>query len=370
MDEIPETRDSLLIRVADARDQAAWEQFARIYRPVVYNVARMRGLQDADTPEWLERVIQRLLAKSLDDRIQTAEHIANLLQRCLAHLQQPMNVELPEEFRMQKHLRGFMSVSKKITRTVAAIALSTLVIAVVYFVTRLQPSLTAESKSTQIGEISFSEAAAREETSLPESEAEKAIARMVLVFSQDQARRAVPGLMIDHGAETLILTTGPATIVPDGVAHATSRTYLEFPETVDVEAEFIDTKTADVFFHRAKSGLTTFKLEKTVDLEVGDGLSAILLSGQPTLRVTPKVARISALNQATTFSLSTHKFSHEFTGLIQLDQRIPEGTPLFKDGQLAGITLLGTRFMKDDVPGSYVVPTSRLFEVLRQVKTE
>ena len=283
MDEIPETRDSLLIRVADARDQAAWEQFARIYRPVVYNVARMRGLQDADTPEWLERVIQRLLAKSLDDRIQTAEHIANLLQRCLAHLQQPMNVELPEEFRMQKHLRGFMSVSKKITRTVAAIALSTLVIAVVYFVTRLQPSLTAESKSTQIGEISFSEAAAREETSLPESEAEKAIARMVLVFSQDQARRAVPGLMIDHGAETLILTTGPATIVPDGVAHATSRPYLEFPETVDVEAEFIDTKTADVFFHRAKSGLTTFKLEKTVDLEVGDGLSAILLSGQPTL---------------------------------------------------------------------------------------
>ena len=176
--------------------------------------------------------------------------------------------------------------------------------------------------------------------------------------------------MIDHGAETLILTTGPATIVPDGVAHAKDRTYLEFPETADVEAEFIDTKTADVFFHRAKSGLTTFKLEKTVDLEVGDGLSAILLSGQPTLRVTANAARISALNQATTFSLSTHKFRHEFTGLLQIDQRLPEGTPLFKDGQLAGITLLGTRFMKDDVPGSYVVPASRLFEVLRQVKTE
>ncbi|RLS35057.1 MAG: hypothetical protein DWH78_10560 [Planctomycetota bacterium] len=44
MDEIPETRDSLLIRIADARDQAAWEQFARIYRPVVYNVARMRAI--------------------------------------------------------------------------------------------------------------------------------------------------------------------------------------------------------------------------------------------------------------------------------------------------------------------------------------
>ncbi len=41
MDEIPETRDSLLIRVADTRDQGAWEQFTRIYRPVVYSVARM-----------------------------------------------------------------------------------------------------------------------------------------------------------------------------------------------------------------------------------------------------------------------------------------------------------------------------------------
>ena len=57
MDEIPETRDSLLIRVADARDQAAWEQFARIYRPVVYNVARMRGLQDADAQDVAQQVL-------------------------------------------------------------------------------------------------------------------------------------------------------------------------------------------------------------------------------------------------------------------------------------------------------------------------
>ncbi len=57
MDEIPETRDSLLIRVADARDQGAWEQFARIYRPVVYNVARIRGLQDADAQDVAQQVL-------------------------------------------------------------------------------------------------------------------------------------------------------------------------------------------------------------------------------------------------------------------------------------------------------------------------
>ncbi len=57
VEEIPETRDSLLIRVADARDQVAWEQFARLYRPVVYNVARMRGLQDADAQDVAQQVL-------------------------------------------------------------------------------------------------------------------------------------------------------------------------------------------------------------------------------------------------------------------------------------------------------------------------
>ncbi len=57
VEEIPETRDSLLIRVADARDQVAWEQFARLYRPVIYNVARMRGLQDADAQDVAQQVL-------------------------------------------------------------------------------------------------------------------------------------------------------------------------------------------------------------------------------------------------------------------------------------------------------------------------
>ncbi len=218
--------------------------------------------------------------------------------------------------------------------------------------------------------IVFESAAATDETSPPESAAEKAIARMVLVFFQDQARRAVPALMIDHGSETLVLTTGPATIVPEGVGHAIDRAFLEFPGEADVASEYIDIKTADIRFHRAKPGLTQFQLNEPVDLAIGDSLSAIIQSGQPNLRVTPRAARISALDQATSFSLATHKFRHEFSGLVQIDTRLPEGTPLFKNGELAGITLLGTRFMKDDVPGSYVVPASRIVEVLQQLKTE
>ncbi len=54
-------------------------------------------------PDWLERIIQRLLSKSLDDRFQTTDHVATLLQKCLAHLQQPTIIELPEECRVSAH---------------------------------------------------------------------------------------------------------------------------------------------------------------------------------------------------------------------------------------------------------------------------
>ena len=57
MSEVPETRDSLLIRVRDPDDRDAWEQFASIYRPVVYRLARTRGIQDADAQDLTQRVL-------------------------------------------------------------------------------------------------------------------------------------------------------------------------------------------------------------------------------------------------------------------------------------------------------------------------
>ncbi len=214
------------------------------------------------------------------------------------------------------------------------------------------------------------EATVSDNTQPPVSDTEKAIARMVFVFFQDEARRAVPGLLIDRGSETLVITVGPASIVPDGVAHAIDRSFLEVAGEPSVETMIFDTKTADIIIARAKAGLTTFQLKEPVLLEIGDSLSAIQLQGRQQLRVTPNAARITAMNQSTTFELESHRFLHEFSGLVQIDQRLPEGTPLFKDGQLAGITLLGTRFMKVDVPGSYVVPAGRIHEVLQQLKPE
>jgi RNA polymerase sigma-70 factor, ECF subfamily len=55
--DIPETRESLLLRVVNPRDFAAWEQFVRLYGPAVYGVARRNGLQDADAQDVVQQVM-------------------------------------------------------------------------------------------------------------------------------------------------------------------------------------------------------------------------------------------------------------------------------------------------------------------------
>jgi RNA polymerase sigma factor (sigma-70 family) len=57
MNDAPETRLSLLQRVRDAGDRDAWEEFVTIYEPLIYRLARRRGLQDADAREVSQEVL-------------------------------------------------------------------------------------------------------------------------------------------------------------------------------------------------------------------------------------------------------------------------------------------------------------------------
>jgi RNA polymerase sigma-70 factor (ECF subfamily) len=57
MNELPQTRESLLLRIRDAADADSWEQFVSIYRPAIYRLARRRGLQDADAEDLAQRVL-------------------------------------------------------------------------------------------------------------------------------------------------------------------------------------------------------------------------------------------------------------------------------------------------------------------------
>ncbi len=50
---------------------------------------------NSDVPEWLEAIVMKLLSKSPDDRFGSAAEVAELLEACLAHVQQPTVVPLP-----------------------------------------------------------------------------------------------------------------------------------------------------------------------------------------------------------------------------------------------------------------------------------
>ncbi len=56
MSEFPETSHSLIARVKDLGDGAAWAEFLGIYQPVVFRMARRRGLQDADAQDVMQQV--------------------------------------------------------------------------------------------------------------------------------------------------------------------------------------------------------------------------------------------------------------------------------------------------------------------------
>ena len=60
MTEFPETRSSLLAHVRSPENLEAWEEFVLVYRPVIYRMARRRGMQDADAQDIVQTVLTRV----------------------------------------------------------------------------------------------------------------------------------------------------------------------------------------------------------------------------------------------------------------------------------------------------------------------
>lgn len=54
---ISETRNSLIMRLHDRRDIAAWDQFVAIYGPLILRLARSKGFQDSDAQDIVQEVM-------------------------------------------------------------------------------------------------------------------------------------------------------------------------------------------------------------------------------------------------------------------------------------------------------------------------
>jgi RNA polymerase sigma-70 factor (ECF subfamily) len=136
MSQFPETHESLLVRLRSPANREAWDQFALIYRPVIYRLARHRGLQDADAQDlaqqvlmavasaigsweksdesvrfrhWLRRVarnaIVNLLSRQPHDRAAGGSSVHELLmEQASVDLQSDAQIEL--EYRRELYLRA------------------------------------------------------------------------------------------------------------------------------------------------------------------------------------------------------------------------------------------------------------------------
>jgi RNA polymerase sigma-70 factor (ECF subfamily) len=59
------TRSTLIVRLRDSRDDLAWCEFTEIYRPLIFEFARRRGLQEADASDVTQDVF-RAVARAIE----------------------------------------------------------------------------------------------------------------------------------------------------------------------------------------------------------------------------------------------------------------------------------------------------------------
>jgi hypothetical protein len=108
---------------------------------------------NADIPDWFCRIVERLMAKRPEDRYSSAQELADLLENCLAHVQQPLQVSLPTSLRLPSSLS---LVRDKILRNPFRIAVGLMLIGALAFalwprVDRHEPNVTANSVGATSG---------------------------------------------------------------------------------------------------------------------------------------------------------------------------------------------------------------------------
>ena len=58
MGDEPATSASLLLRIRDRGDHAAWSRFVEVYQPLIHGFARKHGLQEADAADLTQEVLR------------------------------------------------------------------------------------------------------------------------------------------------------------------------------------------------------------------------------------------------------------------------------------------------------------------------
>lgn len=134
---------------------------------------------NAEIPDWFEQIVMKLLEKEIDRRPDTAAEIADLLEHCLAHLQQPISIPLPEGLsewvRPTERSKPPLGTGRR--RTVMTLGVVGMVLALVagsiwFRAERRQPgeneaSLNTTSTSTPVAEFEVASETPSPDSSIP-----------------------------------------------------------------------------------------------------------------------------------------------------------------------------------------------------------
>lgn len=139
---------SVLYAMSTGRPPFRAETSYGILRRVTDDEPRSIREINADVPGWLEAFVGRLLGKSPEERFDTAETVARLLEDCVAHVQQPIANPLPSTIRSldRSHSGQSMTVRRwAVAGGALAVGLVLTVIAVTL------PRQSSESQPIELG---------------------------------------------------------------------------------------------------------------------------------------------------------------------------------------------------------------------------
>ena len=112
-----------------------------------------------DVPAWLAGIIAKLMSKKVDDRFESAEEAAELLESCLAHVQHPSAVPLPPSIVVQPKSSGrFWDGSRRLIYTLGGAAAAGLVaLAIMFFMNDGPPDISGKWFGDDWGKIVLEE---------------------------------------------------------------------------------------------------------------------------------------------------------------------------------------------------------------------
>ena len=118
---------------------------------------------NADVPEWLAAIINKLHSKNAEDRFTTAGELADLLEGCLAHVQQPTSTPLPDSLPQQADQTSRFKPRRIVPATIL-VAATTIVIAL------LQPGVGWLTGTPELTAVTPPEHTAQVDPELPSPE--------------------------------------------------------------------------------------------------------------------------------------------------------------------------------------------------------